>query len=149
MQERTYEIKIKGQGKEKLHKYYMRYIYGVNISDLCRLLGPEAAARLLHFYGGTNMYLPSIKTVRGRLRSALVKRKCAELLQAGKTRKEVIDQLHRGGVGYSKNTLKMKIVRWFGESENSDIYKFKDMTNEVLLEMIEQNYDLFKRYRIV
>lgn len=151
MKEKVYTIKTRGSSKDKDYQYVMRCISGVNLEDLIALLGPEAAVRLFKFYGGTYMYIPSVKTIRKRINEALVKDRCVKLLKEGKTRKEIIDLLHRES-GYSKNTLKMKMVRWFGESgdeETAKIAKAKDAFNDSLVEAASRYYDIFKSYGIL
>lgn len=149
MKQKSYEIKVKGSSKNKVYKYHLRHLFGVNLEDLILILGPEGAARLLHYYGSTSMYVPSVKSIRNRLRNAMIKDECSRLLEAGKTRNEVIEELLRKQVGYSRNTLKMKLVRWFGEFEDGKHYKFKDAINENLVDLISENYEVFKTYRIV
>lgn len=149
MKEKVYAIKTKGDSKDKLYQYSLRYIFGANVENLTELIGPEASVRLLYFFGGTCMYIPSIKTTRRRLREAIVKERCIKLLGEGKRRKEIIDQLQREKVGYSRNTLKMKMTRWFGESEDKKMTMLKDICNECLLELVRENYDLFRAYRIL
>lgn len=149
MHEKRYDIKTKGTSKDKLYHYQLRYIFGVNIKDLIALIGPVAAVRLLHFYGGTCMYIPAVKTIRKKMNEALVKKRCMGLLKEGKSRNEITEQVLKEGTGYSKNTLKMKMVRWFGESSDKEVFMFKDTANEHLVEMINENYDLFRSYRIL
>ncbi|MGO9613846.1 MAG: hypothetical protein ACLPX5_12525 [Dissulfurispiraceae bacterium] len=149
MHEKNYDIKTKGTSKDKLYQYHMRYIFGVNIEDLIALIGPVAAARLLHFYGGTCMYIPAVKTVRKKMNEVLLKKRCIHLLREGKSRNAITEQLLKEGIGYSRNTLKMKMVRWFGESTEKDKFMFKDVASEQLVQMIAENYDLFRSYRIL
>ena len=149
MKEKVYAMNTTGTSKDKTYKYCLRYIFGVNVEDLIQLLGPEAAVKLLHYWGGSCVYIPLVKTTRRRLTDVMLKEKCIELLKKGKTRKEIIDQLYKENVGYSKNTLKMKLVKWIGDSESKERTQFKDVTNEHLMALVSMNYDLFKKYRIV
>lgn len=149
MHEKNYDIKTKGTSKNKLYQYRLRYIFGVNIEDLIKLIGPVAAVRLLRFYGGTCMYIPTTKTIRKRMMEVIVKKRCMQLLKVNIPRNEIIEQLLSEGAGYSRNTLKMKMVKWFGESNNKEVFQFKDALNERLEQMISENYDLFRSYGIL
>ena len=70
-------------------------------------------------------------------------------MNEGKSRDEVIDQLLREGTWYRRNSLRMLMVRWFGESQDKDITTFKDAGNENILQHAARNYDLFRAYGIL
>ncbi|MDH4227035.1 MAG: hypothetical protein OEV59_04690 [Deltaproteobacteria bacterium] len=148
MKDKTYYAKTRGAGKDKLYTIKKRVLLGLTIEDMVKLIGAEAACKLLRFYGGVSMYIPQVKTIQRRILDALLKNESARLLADGMGRREVVAYLSQK-TGRPQNTIKMKLCRWFGNTEGTQAQRVKMILNDHLTQVVRTHYNVFKLHGII
>lgn len=144
---KSYEKKI--TTKYGSYKYNHDFVFNITIGDLVDLLGAETACKLIRFYGGSNLYIPSHKTFRRRLRNTKLRHEYKTRIENGGAVAQVIDHLAKT---YRMNPVMIsKIVgRWYAsEEEYLKRHRAEVLQDEKTAEVVALNLAVFQEYNLI
>jgi hypothetical protein len=157
MKVKKYITKTRGNYREmKKEKFYLhehKFVFGVTFETMSDLLGVEATCNLFKYYNKTNIYIPSIKTIRRRIEEVMIRHDYDEFIKAGIVSETAIQQLAKK---YQKHvmTIKGRLGKWtdlshLSKTERRRMFKLRREADEKLVDIVQENIVLFKKHGLI
>jgi hypothetical protein len=153
----THVVEPKGSnfyspGKKEGYRYVNKFVHGVNVPDLAELIGPEATAKLIKYYGGHYMYIPKIKTIQRQLLDAMIREKYNFMVKKGASKASVERHLSKE-FDIPLSTIVHKLGKWFYNPKKSKQVKqgklIKHEIDKKLIEIVSVYKEIFKKFGII
>jgi hypothetical protein len=156
MKVNTIPVKVKGRTRKKLppdvFKYTLKKLNSLRFNDLVYILGVDSSCKLLDYFSGGYIYIPSKKTIKRDFINALIRQEAKYLKEDGKSIRSIAQFLSHK---YNKHpeTIFMLLGVKNTDSMEKDKFQKKNQINairdETLLFLLENNLEKLRLHSLI
>ena len=131
------------ESNKERNREITRFLFKVKIEEVIDLLGVDAACKLYHFYGGAHFYLSRTRSIRSRIRSALIREDYKKLMEERDITAVKAFEILAAKYNLSVYAIKQKVTNKKGLS------RISALSDDYLLQLATENAEVFRRYKII